>query len=145
MKKEITEIFGNRLKQLRIENNYTMDELTDLYNEKFNGKLNKGAISRYENNLQEPKFTTANNFSKLFSVSISWLMGEDVPKYLNASENSKTKTQDSPSFTKEEIELVNKYRKLSHDSKMQIIGMIDIKLQDEECATEEDSCVIRRA
>ena len=46
MSVEITIEFGKRLKELRIDNNYTMDSFCDLYNERFDGKLNKGTLSK---------------------------------------------------------------------------------------------------
>lgn len=78
MKKNIRTIFGTRLKTLRNNEGLTLDQLADLYNNMFNGKMYKGTISRYEHNLQEPGMTIAMNFSKLFNVEINWLMGEDI-------------------------------------------------------------------
>lgn len=75
MRKEITAEFGRRLKKLRLERNYTMDELCEFYNEKFDSNLNKGTLSKYENGMQEPLFTTVRNFSELFSVRIDDIIG----------------------------------------------------------------------
>jgi len=81
MKNEITAGFGKRLKELRTDNNYSGDVLCEIYNNKFDGNLNKGTLSKYENGLQEPLFTTVKNLSELFNVRIEYLIGKDDNKY----------------------------------------------------------------
>lgn len=81
MKKEITIGFGLRLRELRIDNNYSMDSLCEEYNSKFEGNLNKGTLSKYENGLQEPLFTTVKNLAEFFNVRIEYLIGKDDNKY----------------------------------------------------------------
>lgn len=66
-------MFGDKLKELRKSNGYSMDKLAELYNKKFDGKLNKSTISRYENGLQEPIFTVVKNFAELFNVTTDYL------------------------------------------------------------------------
>ena len=48
-------MFGNRLKTIRKQKKYTLERLADEYNERFGGGLNKGTLSKYENNKQQPK------------------------------------------------------------------------------------------
>lgn len=67
--------FGDNLKALRSEAGYSLEALAKLYNEKFNGKLNKSTISRYENGLQDPIITVVKNFAELFNVSSDYLLG----------------------------------------------------------------------
>lgn len=67
--------FGKILRRLRESNNYSMDKLIELYNDKFNGKMNKSTLSRYENELQEPMYTVIVNLAKLFNVSVDYLSG----------------------------------------------------------------------
>jgi repressor LexA len=81
MSREITIEFGKRLKELRIDNNYSMELLCELYNNKFDGNLNKGTLSRYENGLQEPLFTTVKSLAELFNARIEYLIGKDDNKY----------------------------------------------------------------
>lgn len=68
-------MFPENLKRLRTEHNYTMDQLSDIYNKRFQGKMNKSTISRYENGLQEPLYTVVKNFAELFNVSIDEMSG----------------------------------------------------------------------
>lgn len=58
---------------LRENNGYSMDKLTEIYNQMFNGKMNKSTLSRYENGLQEPIYTVVVNLAKLFNVSVDYL------------------------------------------------------------------------
>lgn len=68
-------MFKKRLKELRERNSYSMDKLIEVYNAKFNGKMNKSTLSRYENGLQEPMYTVVVNLAKLFGVSVDYLSG----------------------------------------------------------------------
>lgn len=69
-------MFGYKLRELRKNNNYSMDKLAELYNEKFGARLNKSTISRYENSLQEPIFTVVKNFAELFNVTTDYLTAD---------------------------------------------------------------------
>ncbi|MBE7053428.1 MAG: helix-turn-helix domain-containing protein [Ruminococcaceae bacterium] len=70
-------MFGKRLKELRERNKFSMDKVIELYNERFNGKMNKSTLSRYENGLQEPIYTVVVNLAELFNVSVDYLSGND--------------------------------------------------------------------
>ena len=81
-------MFGKRLKELRERNKFSMDKVIELYNERFNGKMNKSTLSRYENGLQEPIYTVVVNLAELFNVSVDYLSGNDnidIFKYNNIS------------------------------------------------------------
>ncbi len=67
--------FGKILRQLRERNHYSMDKLVELYNTRFNGKMNKSTLSRYENELQEPMYTAVVNLAKIFNVTVDFLSG----------------------------------------------------------------------
>lgn len=67
-------MFGNRLKTIRKQKKYTLERLADEYNERFGGGLNKGTLSKYENNKQQPMITVVNNLSILLGVSVDYLL-----------------------------------------------------------------------
>jgi len=67
-------LFGNRLKTIRKQKKYTLERLADEYNERFGGGLNKGTLSKYENNKQQPMITVVNNLSILLGVSVDYLL-----------------------------------------------------------------------
>lgn len=83
-------MFSKKLRELRNSNGYSMDKLVDMYNEKFNGKMNKSTLSRYENGLQEPIYTVVVNLAKLFNVSIDYLSTDE--KYLSPNITEETTT-----------------------------------------------------
>ncbi len=72
--KECYNLFGNRLKTIRKQKKYTLERLADEYNERFGGGLNKGTLSKYENNKQQPMITVVNNLSILLGVSVDYLL-----------------------------------------------------------------------
>lgn len=68
-------MFGQRLKELRVQKGYSMDKLIELYNSKYDAKMNKSTLSRYENGLQEPIYTVVVNLADFFNVTIDYLSG----------------------------------------------------------------------
>ena len=78
-------MFGAKLKELRKSKGYSMDNLIELYNKRFNGHLNKSTISRYENNLQIPMFTVVKNMAELFGVTTDYLSNDSI---LTPTENT---------------------------------------------------------
>lgn len=70
-------MFGERLRFLREKNGLTMDRLAELYNEKYNGKMNKGSLCRYEKGTQEPMYSVVVNLADFFSTTVDYLSGYD--------------------------------------------------------------------
>ena len=62
-------IFGERLKELRIDKNIGQVELSQAL------KVSKGIISLWENGLREPKLSNLVAISQFFSVTIDYLAG----------------------------------------------------------------------
>lgn len=75
-------MFGKRLKAARMAKKLTMDELVDLYKNKFPGTgLNKGTLSKYENEKQEPMVSTVSRLAEILGISADYLTGKtDNPK-----------------------------------------------------------------
>lgn len=76
-------LFGDRLKELRLENGLTMDEFIEAIHKKYPDIiLNKSIISRYENNVHTPKkFTIVEAIADFFGVDINYMMGRSDDKY----------------------------------------------------------------
>ena len=75
-------MFGKRLKEARRSLGLTLEELAAKYNMTFDGGLNKGTLSKYENGKQEPIASTVSNLSTILNVSVDYLMGtSDVPDF----------------------------------------------------------------
>ena len=63
------EIFAERLKELRIENNLGQEKLADEL------EVSHGTISLWENCLREPKLSNLIRIAQYFGVSIDYLAG----------------------------------------------------------------------
>ncbi len=68
-------MFGKRLKELRENRNYSMDKFVELYNQRYDAKMNKSTLSRYENGLQDPIYTVVVNIANFFGVSVDYISG----------------------------------------------------------------------
>ena len=101
-------MFPNKLRQLRQQHHYSMDKLAELYNQRFQGKLNKSTISRYENGLQEPMISVVKNLAELFQVSLDYLT--DNPSIITP--------------TPAESKLLIQYRALSISSQKTVEALI---------------------
>lgn len=64
-------LFGNRLRQLRKEDNLTQKELAD------NLGLAFSTISMYERGIREPDFETTESIADFFNVSMDFLLGKN--------------------------------------------------------------------
>ncbi len=64
-------LFGDKIKQLRIEKNWTQEYVCEKLN------ISSGALSRYESNMYEPKsLELIKDFANLFNVSTDYLLGK---------------------------------------------------------------------
>lgn len=77
-------MFGERLLMARKQKGLTLEKLADIYNERFNGNLSKGTLSKYENGKQEPMISTVGNLALILDVSVDFLIGDKI----NNSDNS---------------------------------------------------------
>ena len=68
-------MFGKRLQVARKNKGLTLDELSRIYNEKYSAGLNKGTLSKYENEKQEPMISVVKNLSIILGVSVDYLLG----------------------------------------------------------------------
>ena len=70
--------FGRTFRQLREASGLTVEEFCRQYNARFDGRMNKSTVSRYENSLQEPMISTVKKVAIFFSVDPSDLLGYSV-------------------------------------------------------------------
>lgn len=66
---------GNRLKELRIDNDYTQDYIADMLN------LGRSTYANYENNRAEPGIDTLKKLSKFYNVSIDYICSNTDIKF----------------------------------------------------------------
>lgn len=82
---------GSLLKKLRLENELTQEELSNKLNSLYNIKLNKGMISKWESNKSEPRFEYIKYLSKIYNVSLDYLLG--LTNYKNEKDKQINKNQ----------------------------------------------------
>lgn len=68
---------GEKLKEIRLDNNLTMEELANLLNTMHNLNINKSMISRWENDKATPVNTFLSAYAKQFKIDLNYLL--DVP------------------------------------------------------------------
>lgn len=68
--------FGNRLKKLRLQNEYTQEQLAKRLD------LTKSVISAYETGLRLPSYSTLLSISDIFKVSTDYLLGKHENKQI---------------------------------------------------------------
>lgn len=65
---------GNKLKDIRKENNLSMEELKNILNYKYDLNISKSMISRWENNKSEPFNTYLSAYAKEFNLDMNDLL-----------------------------------------------------------------------
>ncbi len=70
-------MFGNKLREARVNKGMTLDEVAETYNRKYDGKLNKSTLSRYENGLQEPMISVVQKLASVLDVSVDFLLDKE--------------------------------------------------------------------
>jgi transcriptional regulator with XRE-family HTH domain len=79
--------FGDRLKDLRIENNLTQKDIAEKLN------TGKSTISNYEKNNRLPDINVISMFADFFKVSVDYMMGKTDKRNLEYNNNfSKSKS-----------------------------------------------------
>lgn len=96
--------FGARLKASRTAKKLTQEELAEQLNSTFGTSINKGMVSKWENNIDEPSLENARNIAKFFEISFDELLGlkESEPQALAAH-------FDGEEFTEEELDEIKNY------------------------------------
>lgn len=109
-------MFSKRLKELREKNGYSMDKLIELYNSKYDAKMNKSTLSRYENGLQDPIYTVVVNLADFFGVSVDYITCKS-----NAAEN--TDEKDDITFDDFTFAMYDEAQHLTEEDKQALLQM----------------------
>lgn len=102
-------MIGNRIKELRKNNGLTLEELADALNKNYPDTINfnKGKISKWENNKEEPRLSSVKILADFFDVPLDYFNGIDLveaeilPIY---SKLSKDRQEKVLYFAKEQLE-----------------------------------------
>lgn len=98
--------FGKILKTLRTNRKLSQEELADRLNAQYGTNLNKGMISKWENELGDPRMDSVRVLALFFDVSLDYLMGlEDKSNITTIAAH-----HDGEDWTKEELEEIEKFK-----------------------------------
>lgn len=104
---------GNILKKLRKENNFTMDQLAKILNEKYELNINKSMISKWENGTVSISNTNANAYCKFFNVSLDYLIYGADPKTTILNDQTADDIITTYNLTPEELLEYNKIKDIN--------------------------------
>lgn len=66
---------GRIIKELRQKWNLSQEELAEGLNVRFGSSVNKGMVSKWENEISEPRLDAVRQLSEFFHVSVDYLIG----------------------------------------------------------------------
>ena len=76
-------MFGKRLKETRRSLGLTLEELATKYNMAFDGGLNKGTLSKYENGSRIPTTENLMILANFYNVSIDYILCRTQKREIN--------------------------------------------------------------
>lgn len=73
-------MIGNKIKELRKSHNLTLEELADTLNKEYPDTINfnKGKISKWENDREEPRLSSVKILADYFDVPLDYFNGIDI-------------------------------------------------------------------
>lgn len=116
MKDDLSLIFGQRLKELREQRNYTQEDIGSWFN------MGKSTVSQWESG-RIPHATILVKLANKLGVSIDYLLAHD------AKEDLKNDTKQNDKISEEDIELLKQIKKASAEKQKAIELILDIKEQ----------------
>jgi len=101
--------FGTLLKELRLNRKLTIEQLADSLNSRFDSKISKSSISRWENGEADPKLEFVRLLADFFQVPGQYFLGEDSEKILDSQKIVTIAAHIDEDVTEEEMEDIKKY------------------------------------
>lgn len=108
---------GDRIRELRTAKKLSLDELSVLINKRFDSNINKGMISKWENNKEMPTSENMFRLTEIFNCDLSYLMGFD--EKLNDNNGSVAELVDYINNNKKKLSSINK------EDSQKLIKLID--------------------
>jgi transcriptional regulator with XRE-family HTH domain len=97
--------FGYRLKLLRLNKNWTQQQMVDLFNKQYHYNFSKSAISQYENNKRVPEINILIDLADFLQVSIDYLI--KGIQYDDSYDNAALVSEDRLEYLSNELQVVN--------------------------------------
>jgi repressor (phage associated) len=122
-------MIGNKIRELRKKHNLTLDELANNLNNRYPDTMNfnKGKISKWENDKEEPRLSSVRVLADYFDVPLDYFNGNEakiLPIYNKLEEPRQEKVL---SYAKEQLE---------EQENSNIISMFDKPQDDEDYITD---------
>lgn len=122
-------MIGNKIRELRKKHNLTLDELANNLNNRYPDTMNfnKGKISKWENDKEEPRLSSVRVLTDYFDVPLDYFNGNEakiLPIYNKLEEPRQEKVL---SYAKEQLE---------EQENSNIISMFDKPQDDEDYITD---------
>ncbi|MEK5500075.1 helix-turn-helix domain-containing protein [Bacillus sp. FSL M8-0168] len=96
--------FGERLKKLREDKDLSIGDLISELNKRYDTKVSKSMISRYENGQTDPKMEIVRIIADYFKVSLDYLIGlKEEPLTIAAH-------HDGEDWTEEELQTIETFK-----------------------------------
>lgn len=114
---------GDRLYSLRKSNSLTQEAFASALNERYDLKINKSMVSKWENNIDTPSLNSAKYIAIFFDVSLDYLLG--------VSDNNSVVVADAPTpadplqLTGQEEHLVVSFRCLNEEGREKAVERIE--------------------
>lgn len=131
--------FGERLSFLRKRENLSQDKLAEQINNKYGTKLNKGMISKWENDKEIPQMTNMKIIANFFRTDVGFFFEDNIPgdsledwfelahsempEELPSSENDKNSTP-------EYFAIQRKSKKLSQKDQKRLLKIMEATFDD---------------
>ena len=122
-------MIGNKIRELRKKHNLTLDELASNLNNRYPDTMNfnKGKISKWENDKEEPRLSSVRVLADYFDVSLDYFNGNEtkiLPIYNKLEEPRQEKVLN---YAKEQLE---------EQENSNIVSMFDKPQDDEDYITD---------
>ncbi|PGT83252.1 helix-turn-helix domain-containing protein [Bacillus sp. AFS040349] len=115
--------FGEKLRELRFTEKVSIDDLVENINQQYGTTISKSMVSRYENDLGEPKIDTAITIAKYFGKNLDYFLEE-------RSGNEEATDINGPAIRAIVTHIKNKNVVISDEKKKDILKYLDFILMD---------------
>ena len=105
-------MLGDKLKEIRKNNNLTLEELAGIFSKSQKKKITKGMISNWGNGKIEPTRQSLEKYCLLFNVSMDWLLDLNNDKLTNKTKLIRTITQQLDKLDEEQLNKINEMIKI---------------------------------
>lgn len=101
---------GDQLRKLRKSKKLSQDKLAGLINSKFDTNVNKGMISKWENNKEMPTSDNMYRLTQVLDCDLSYIMGftEELHSDVNSDTSTTSEMAEYFEQNKEKLSSINK-------------------------------------